>query len=1267
MSISVLYVDDEPDLLELGKLSLEESGNFSVRTINSASSALTLLEEENFDAIISDYQMPNMDGIQFLAEVRSRFGHIPFILFTGRGREELVIQAINNGVDFYLQKGVDQESQFAELSHKTQIAVDRRKNVKKLKDSEERFRLMVDASPDIIWEIDNEGNFTYISSQCYADLGYTPEEMVGKSFFLLIHPESVSTIKIAFSEHIDNKISFNILEVPAIRHDGSNCIIEIRSVPLIGSEGQLRGFQGISRDITRRKQAEEEQKRQSARLSILNEVISTANKADNLDQLFINILEESLLLLDFDAGGIYQVDPSKKNASVVYSKNLHPEFLAEIQTVAIEQKPYDTIFVQNELIITDNYVNFAPERSKKYGFQSMISIPIISKGVTIGAMNIASFRRYSISEEEKQILISIGKELGISIEMMAAEEELKKGLKNFETLFDSIDDMVFVLDMNGCILAANKTVEKRLLYTHEELIGTNVLMLHEPERRDEALHIVQGMITGTINSCPVPVLTKEGKRIEVETKVTRGIWNGQEVLIGVTRDVTERNRVELELISAHESLKETHHLAHIGTFDWAIKTDTVTWSEELFNIIGMDPSLPAPSFAEQSNLYTPSSWEHLNQAVSRTLSTEGPFNIELEIVRPDGSIRFTNTYGDLKHDTNGTVIGFFGTVQDITELKLAEKALKESEEKYRALFDAGSDGIIVIDSETGVIIDCNNSLLQMYGYWKDEIIGKPDTITSAEPDATRASTKEGIHHIPIRYHRRKDGTVFPVEIMSNAITLDGRRVTIGAVRDITERKQTEEALKHANEKFIKVYLASPDSITITDLETGRFTEVNDTTIQMYGYSRDEMIGKGSVELGIWFNNADREDFINQVRTKGRVELYEAIGRRKSGEIFYASISADIIVIDERIHLISVIRDITESKRSEAALKESEERFRISIEKAPEAILLFDVNQDRYIEANARAESLFACNRQQLLDLGPQQFYKSNQPDRRSINETVLEHRNRALTGDVVTFERSIHNNKGKDLEMEVRLVQLGSGDHRLIRSSFVDITERKHAELAIYQANKKITLLYSITRHDINNKLVVIQGYLNILEKKQSDLTSNQYFQKINNAARHISTMINFTKEYETIGVNAPVWQSCHKLVETMANQAQLGDVSVKNDLNHRIEFFADPLIAKVFYNLMDNAVRYGGKISTIHFSSKENGDDYLIVCEDDGEGIPDNEKEMIFERGYGKNTGLGLFLVREILDITRITISETGEPGKGARFEMKVPYGNWRIVNNDN
>ena len=226
-----------------------------------------------------------------------------------------------------------------------------------------------------------------------------------------------------------------------------------------------------------------------------------------------------------------------------------------------------------------------------------------------------------------------------------------------------------------------------------------------------------------------------------------------------------------------------------------------------------------------------------------------------------------------------------------------------------------------------------------------------------------------------------------------------------------------------------------------------------------------------------------------------------------------------------------------------------------------------------------------------------------------------------------------------------------------------DITGRKAAEDALRQANKKLTLLSGITRHDINNQLLALNGFLGLLQIKVTDPTLEDYFTKITKASERIAGMIRFTKEYEKIGVNAPVWQDCYTLVDTAAKQAPLGKILMKNDLPLETEVFADPLIVKVFYNLMDNAARYGGKITTIRFSVVERDGDQIIVCEDDGEGVVEEEKERIFDRGFGKNTGLGLTLSREILYITGITIRETGEPGKGARFEITVPKGTWRFA----
>jgi PAS domain S-box-containing protein len=231
---------------------------------------------------------------------------------------------------------------------------------------------------------------------------------------------------------------------------------------------------------------------------------------------------------------------------------------------------------------------------------------------------------------------------------------------------------------------------------------------------------------------------------------------------------------------------------------------------------------------------------------------------------------------------------------------------------------------------------------------------------------------------------------------------------------------------------------------------------------------------------------------------------------------------------------------------------------------------------------------------------------------------------------------------------------------------FADVTGRKLAKDALTTANKKLTLLSSITRHDINNQLTVLLGYLSILKKKQPDPTLYNYFEQAGTAAKRISTVIRFTKEYESIGVNAPAWQDSRTLVDTAAGEAPLGQVIVKNDLATGTEVFADRLFEGVFYNLFDNTLRYGGdQLKTIRISSQESDASLTIIYEDDGVGITAEDKTHLFTHSFGKNTGLGLFLAREILAITGITITENGIPGKGARFEITVPNGTWRTAGN--
>jgi signal transduction histidine kinase len=224
-----------------------------------------------------------------------------------------------------------------------------------------------------------------------------------------------------------------------------------------------------------------------------------------------------------------------------------------------------------------------------------------------------------------------------------------------------------------------------------------------------------------------------------------------------------------------------------------------------------------------------------------------------------------------------------------------------------------------------------------------------------------------------------------------------------------------------------------------------------------------------------------------------------------------------------------------------------------------------------------------------------------------------------------------------------------------------EIQGRKGVERALLSANTRLQLLNDITRHDVINSLT---GLLLLLQRSESkaidpEITAN--IRKEKEIAEMIHRQIAFTKDYQEIGLRKPEWQ----IVEDIITKAWIGHKigSVRTDIHVRgLEIFADLLLEKVFYNLIDNAFRYGGPAMTaIRFTAHQEGDSMVIVCEDDGLGISAETRKNLFRRGFGKNTGYGLFMIREILSISGLTITENSKPGNGARFEILVPKGLYR------
>jgi PAS domain S-box-containing protein len=354
-------------------------------------------------------------------------------------------------------------------------------------------------------------------------------------------------------------------------------------------------------------------------------------------------------------------------------------------------------------------------------------------------------------------------------------------------------------------------------------------------------------------------------------------------------------------------------------------------------------------------------------------------------------------------------------------------------------------------------------------------------------------------------------------------------------------------------------------------------------------------------------------------------------------------------------IIALIMMVTSRLLEEIRMQE--EKFNTAFHSSPYAILITRVSDGRIFEINDGFTAITGYQPEEILGKTTVELSIWEKPKDRTLLVTYLS------KGKVKGVQIELRAKSGKIISglFSADIVTINS--EQCILSSISDVTELKHTEQALIQANRKLNLLSSITRHDILNRIMIVQFYGEELTANLSKDTFQQEIKAIVQSTREIQSIIEFTGEYQELGTSAPEWQNVdilftipeiHKFLKAKFFQSDLGS----------LEIFADLMLRKVVYNLVENSQRHGRNLTKITLSTHRENNNLEIWYEDDGGGIPLDEKEKSFQKGYGKNTGLGLFLIREILSITGITIHETGDPGIGVRFEITIPEGKYRFAN---
>ena len=1120
--ISILYVDDEPSLLEIGKEFLGQSGALAVDTALSASEAREMLLSGHYDAIVSDYQMPVTNGIEFLKYVRQTYGDLPFILFTGKGREEVVIEALNFGADFYVQKGGKPVPQFTELEHKIRQAVQQRQANRQIAESEERYRTLFENADDAIFLMDRD---------VFLDCNKKALELFACNYEQLIGSRP--------SDHS-----------PAFQPDGSSSEINSRALIRQTLEGGSRVFEW----------------RYQRNDGTVFDVETSLTR--------LHVKERDLLLaIVRDVSGRRQMECALRES-------------AQLMTSIISFLPDATFAINNEGRV------IAWNRS----MEKMTGVPeaaIIGKGDYEYAL--------PFYHERRPILIDL---------IMAYDE---KAASRYAVLTENGSKLIsehYVAGLGGGPGAHLWFTASPLIDSHGNAIGAieSIRDITAHKTRESELQAAYEQVTAM----------EEELRNNFEELVLReqALSESESKFRSLFTTMVEGNAF-CELLTDDTGKPFDYRFIEVNpAFEriFGISRDAVAGktSRDVFSVdepaaLSLYSRVAASGTPVKVEFWYPPMKKHLS------ISVYSPMKGKFATVFDDITRRKKNE-SELQAAYEQITAVEEELRNNFEDLAEREAALRDSEEKYSRIVETAHEGILSIDADMKITF-VNPRLAEMFGYSQEDVVGRSVTEFiideeipgNAEEVRSRSLGGRGTYERRVRHH---DGRVLWCQVSASPI-LDSSgsfRGSFAMITDITTRKEQESELKAAYEQITAVeeelrnnfdvlsaqeqVLSSSEARYRRIVETAnegiweldgdyRTTLVNQRLADMLGYTPGEMVGHSFSEYIPSEEILDHEQKVTR-RKNGRSDIFERQVRHKSGRMVWCLVSATAVTDPGgRFHgSFAMFTDISARKEAEDELK------------------------NKFRELDSATE-----------DMG------MTLEELRSTEQMLLE--------------------RNRDLE-EQRTALAGS-------------------EKSLQLVNRKLNLMAGITRHDVLNQLMVLQSYIELSTRSPDDGKFLAFIGKERQVIERIRHQISFTKEYQEIGVRAPLWQDISKTAEQAVTGLDLSNVAFEIQTG-TLEIYADPMLQKVFYNLVDNTLRYGEKVTRIIISSHQSETGMVVSVEDDGVGIESAAKGHIFEKGFGKNTGFGLFLTEEILQITGLSITETGIPGSGAKFDILAPEGSFRF-----
>jgi len=856
----------------------------------------------------------------------------------------------------------------------------------------------------------------------------------------------------------------------------------------------------------------------------------------------------------------------------------------------------------------------------------------------------------------------------------------KKGEERLTALYAALNasaDGMIVIDADGVVKDVNESVVRRQGYSSkDEMVGRKALDFVLPEDLDRVMASAEQMTAnGHVENVEYRMVARDGEPLPVESNglALRGKDGDLLGYVIIARDVRERKKALEALKTSEEKYRavvENANEAIVVAQDGMLKF----FNPKAMEITGFDQDeLDSKPFIE---LIHPDDREMVAERHLRRLQGEQlPGVYSFRVVGKTGKVVWVEINAiAFTWEGKPATLNF---LSDVTQRKEAEEAILEAERRYRAIFDNRLLMVYVMDGQ-GTFLDASDSALERLGYTRDDL-GKVSMMDIMHPDDIPKAMEAlidllttGFQEQPLEY-RLTTGSGEMIHVLASSIPLersDDRYLELGIALDITESKRAEDQIRESEERLSRYLELSPDGIYISDREAA-FVYVNRAAERLVGYHREELIGRNWLDLDLlppeYLEKAARQLEASAAGKPTGPEEFEL--KRKDGTRVAVEISTYPIDEGDSLEVIGIARDITERRRMEQALRESEESLRALIDNAPEAITAYDLT-GTVIDCNRRGEEMLGYSRGELVGRG---IFEIG-----AIPDDYIARASRALEKgewdrNRPPFEFDLLRKDGSRITIEATTIAVERGGQTQIICIARDVTQRKHMEQQLQLAGRLAAVgeLAAGVAHELNNPLAAVQGFAQYLAERDSvdeatrgDLRT--IFKEAQRATKITGNLLSFARKHAPEKRFLSINDVLERSLELHAYRMRVNNVEVVQELDPDLpNTMADfHQMQQVFVNVVTNAEqamtqeRDGGRLVV---RTEHVGDVIRISFADDGPGMSSEVLKSVFDpffttKEVGKGTGLGLSICYGIVQEHGGQLYAESEPGRGATFVVEIP-----------